>query len=85
MDDTDLLKVSGFSASTIAIVLIVYRVLKSVMGKKLISSCCGRKIEVGVAVAEMTPKEQLTIDVSNPLHKKPDASVEPDVRPCDRQ
>ena len=81
MDDSDLLKVSGLSASTIAIVLIVYRVVKLILGKKLISSCCGKKLEVGVVVADMTPKaEDTTIEISNPIQKKSCPPVEPDVR-----
>lgn len=84
MDDADLLKVSGLSATSIAVILIVYRIIKMAMGKKLISSCCGRKIEVGVAVAEMTPKaEDTTIEISNPIQKKSAPTVEPDVRQSD--
>lgn len=85
MDDNDLLKVSGLSASTIAILLIVYRVGKMMVGKKVISSCCGRKIEMGVDVAQMTPKapEEVRLEIHNPLHKKPEPTVEPDVRPSD--
>ena len=75
MDDTELLKVSGFSASTIVILLIVYRIGKFVLGKKLISSCCGRKIEVGVAVSEMTPKEgETAIEIKNPMKKENELS-----------
>lgn len=56
MDDTDILKMSGFSASGIAIVLLVYRILKHINGKKIRSRCCGRTMEVGVEVGDMTPK-----------------------------
>ena len=82
MDDTDLLKISGLSASTIAILLIVYRVIKMMVGKKLISSCCGRKIEMGVDIAQMTPKppEETHIEIHNPIQKKSEHTVEPDVR-----
>lgn len=84
MDDTELLKVSGFSASTIAIILIVYRLLKTITGKKLISSCCGKKLEVGVAVAEMTPKaEECKIEITNPIQKNSPPPVESDVRQSD--
>ena len=64
MDDTDLLKMAGVSTSGLAIILIVYRVLKSVKGKRLVSSCCGKKIEVGIDVEEMTPK---AIVIDNPV------------------
>ena len=68
MDETDLLKMAGLSSSGVAIILIVYRVLKLMRGKKLVSSCCGKKLEMGVDVAEMTPKE---VVVDNPM-KKPE-------------
>ena len=81
MDDAELLKVSGFSASTIAVVLIVYRLLKTITGKKIVSNCCGKKVEVGVAVAEMTPKcEETVLEIRNPIQKNSQPSVEPDVR-----
>ena len=64
MEELDLLKMAGFSSTGIAIVLIVYRLLKSIQGKKLVSSCCGKKLEVGVAVADMTPKEFV---IRNPI------------------
>lgn len=55
MEDTDLLKMAGLSTTGVAILMIVWRVLKSVQGKKLVSTCCGRKGEVGVNVVAMTP------------------------------
>lgn len=64
MDDTDLLKMAGVSTSGLAVILLVYRVLKSVKGKKFVSSCCGKKLEVGMNVEEMTPK---AIVIDNPL------------------
>ena len=82
MDDTDILKMSGLSASSLAIVLIVYKLLKSVAGKKLISNCCGRKYEVGVAVADMptTPRE-VRIEVQNPMTAEKNVNTSLDVRP----
>lgn len=68
MEETDLLKMAGVSTTGVAIVLIVYRVLKSIQGKKLVSNCCGKKLEVGVAVAPMTPKEEeVVVKVENPM------------------
>ena len=70
MDTTDLLKVSGLSASSIAIVLIIYRIGKLVVGKKLVSSCCGKKMEVGIDVVNMTPTpDQVAIEIKNPMPK----------------
>lgn len=67
MDDTDLLRLSGVSGGTIAIVLIVYRILKSVIGKKLISNCCGKKMEVGIDVQNTTPHTDVVLEIKNPL------------------
>jgi len=64
--DTDLLAMSGASAGTIAIVLLVYKVLKSVVGKKLISNCCGRKGELGLDIQPTTPQNIPTlVDAQN--------------------
>jgi len=62
--DTDLLTSAGLSTTGVALLLLAYRLLKSVKGKKLVSSCCGRKLELGVDVQEMTPKE---ITIHNPM------------------
>ena len=56
MDDTLLLN-AGLSTSGVAILLVVYRLLKSVKGKKLVSSCCGRKMDMGFDVTDLTPKQ----------------------------
>jgi hypothetical protein len=61
MDDTELLKMAGFSTTGMAILMIVWRVLKSVQGKKLVSTCCGRKGEMGVDVVAMTPPPPLVL------------------------
>ena len=55
MEDTDLLKMAGLSTSGVAILLIAWRFLKSLQGKKLVSSCCGHKGEMGMVVVNMTP------------------------------
>lgn len=63
MDDAQLFKMSGASAGTVAIILIVYRVLKSVAGKRLVSTCCGRKAEVGFEIRDMPPVPTVAEDV----------------------
>jgi hypothetical protein len=67
MDD-NLLMSAGLSTTGVAIILIVYRLLKSIQGKKLVSNCCGRKIELGMDVQEMTPKE---VVIQNPMKVPP--------------
>lgn len=72
MDDAQLFKMSGASAGTIAIILIIYRVLKSIQGKRLISNCCGKKLEVGIEIKDSvpTPKEETCIEIKNPIPKQ---------------
>lgn len=76
MDDLDMIKTAGVSTTGVAVLLLVYRLFKSIQGKRLVSSCCGRKLEVGLAVEQMTPKD---IVIHNPLHQgdAPKPSVPP--------
>lgn len=69
MDDT-LLMNAGLTTSGVAILLLLYRVFKSIQGKKLVSSCCGKKIEVGMDVVPMTPTPPSAIVVENPLTQR---------------
>ena len=69
METTDLLKMAGLSTTGVAVILIVYRIAKSIMGKRLVSSCCGKKIDIGVDIQNMTPKEEpVIISLPNPIH-----------------
>lgn len=71
MDEVDLFKMAGVSTSGVAIILIIYRVLKSMKGKRLVSQCCGRKVDIGVDVEEMTPKpKDEVINIKNPMSEK---------------
>lgn len=74
MDD-ELLKMSGASAGTIAIVLLVYKIFKATLGKRLISNCCGTKLEVGLDIKDSvpTPKEDVCVEIKNPIHSQNDA------------
>jgi hypothetical protein len=69
MDDSDLLKLSGVSGGTVAIILLVYKILKSVIGKKLVSNCCGKKLEVGLDVQATTPQADVCLEIKNPIGK----------------
>lgn len=67
----DELKLAGFSTTGVAIILILYRVFKSLQGKRLVSSCCGHKGEVGFRVEPMTPKtDEVIVIVENPVALK---------------
>lgn len=73
MDDVALLKMSGMSAGSLAILLLVYRLLKSAVGKKFVSDCCGRRGEVGFTVRSMSA-ENIAVEVDdkdtrNPYYK----------------
>ena len=66
--DPDLLTSAGLSTTGVALLLLAYRILKSVKGKKLVSSCCGRKLELGMDVQEMTPQpDHKAITIQNPM------------------
>lgn len=67
MDFLDLLKMSGMSAGSIAIVILIYKVLKTAHGKKFVSQCCGKKVDVGFQIKSM---ESPPTPISNPMHKK---------------
>lgn len=68
MDTAELFKMSGASAGTIAIVLLLYKLFKSVLGKRFISTCCGKKLEVGIDVRQgLTPREERVEIKINPL------------------
>lgn len=66
METTSMFELAGLSTSGVAIVLIAYRVWKSVLGKKLVSNCCGERFEMGMDIQTMTPSA--TVDTQNPLH-----------------
>lgn len=75
-----LLMNAGITTSGVAILLIAYKVFKSLEGKKLISSCCGKKMEVGFQVGEMTPQHTASAPkdefvVVNPTISKPADAV----------
>ena len=68
----DELRVAGFSTTGIAILLILYRVFKTLQGKRLVSSCCGHTGAVGFQVENMTPKhDEVIVMVENPVALKP--------------
>lgn len=74
MDDEQLFKMSGASAGIIAILLAVYRILRTVQGKRLVSNCCGKKLEVGFDIKDtiITPKEPTVLEIKNPIHNQND-------------
>jgi len=53
--EEETLKMAGLSTTGVILVLAAYRILKSLRGKKFVSSCCGRKGEMGFDVQEITP------------------------------
>lgn len=63
MDFTTMLELAGLSTSGVAMILVGYRIWKSILGKKLISNCCGKRFEVGMDIGTMTPT-----DKQNPLY-----------------
>jgi hypothetical protein len=72
MDESTLMN-AGLSTTGVALLLIAWRIFKSVQGKKIISSCCGKKMEMGMDVVPMTP-QHMSIDMPNPL-RRPEAPL----------
>lgn len=66
---------AGLTTSGVAVLLLLYKVVKSIQGKKLISNCCGKKMEMGFDVGEMTPQHEVIL-VSNPMPPPSARSVE---------
>jgi hypothetical protein len=52
--DAGVLQQAGLSTAGIAILFIAYRVSKAIIGHRLISDCCGRRMEMGLAIADMS-------------------------------
>ena len=59
---------AGLTTSGVAILLILYRVIKYTKGHLLVSRCCGKKMEIGFDVKNVieTPKEPVVV-IHNPL------------------
>lgn len=52
--DASVLQQAGLSTAGIAILFIAYRVSKAIIGHRLVSDCCGRRMEIGLAIADMS-------------------------------
>jgi len=66
MEEADLFKMAGVSTTGVAIILIVYRLLKTVKGKTFVSKCCGRKVDFSLDIKDTTTTP--LPEVVNPLH-----------------
>lgn len=84
--DEELLKMSGASAGSVAILLLLYKILKQAVGKRYISNCCGHKAEIGLDIRDVvvTPKENvvpLHIDARDPRGIAPSPIVKGESHP----
>jgi hypothetical protein len=70
MDDASMLKTAGMSTTGLALLLITYRILKIMQGKKLITNCCGRKMELGIDIDNSLSRDDDTIVNVKPLSHK---------------
>lgn len=59
--DVASLQTAGLSSGTIVVLFILYRLWKASVGHRIVSDCCGRRLEVGLAVRDMpdTPDTKL--------------------------
>lgn len=76
MEDAELLKMSGASAGTIAIVILVYKIGKSIVGKRFISNCCGKKMEIGIDIKEGTTPVSNPLVIRQPVEKNIDVIID---------
>ena len=55
------LQTAGLSSGSIVVLFILYRLWAASVGHRIVSDCCGRRLEVGVAVRDMpaTPESNL--------------------------
>lgn len=72
--EESVLQTSGLSAGTIVVILIIYRLLKSIEGKRFVSRCCGKKAEVGFEIKNMEtpPANDISLEIKNPIHQQKD-------------
>ena len=52
--ELDILQQFGVTGSSLAIILIIYKLFKHFKGNVLVSKCCGKKVEVGFDVKQMS-------------------------------
>ena len=65
--DANLLSNAGLSAGVISVILIIYHIGKAIINRRIVSDCCGRIGEVGIAVRNMPP--------SPPNQPRPEVNV----------
>jgi hypothetical protein len=58
MDIEDVAKSAGLSATIITVIGAIIAIIKKMNNKKFHSSCCGRSMDVIVAVNELTEEEK---------------------------
>ena len=73
--DSNVLATAGISSSAMAIFFLVYKVLQKVVGHRLISDCCGRRLEVGIDIRDM-PKTPSVHSLENGEERRPSVCQE---------
>lgn len=61
---------AGITSSMVALILLVWRVLKTASGKKIVSDCCGKKVSVGFKIQEMNQSPIVVSVHDNPMLKE---------------
>lgn len=73
--ETNILQQAGITGTTLIIILIAYRTLKSCRGGTIRSKCCGKSMELGVDVqrqsSESEMKENPLVANGTPHHHNP--------------
>ena len=74
MDFVDALKAGGASATIIAIVAIVYKIISSICGHRVRSECCGKEGSIGI-VAEAYSSQSHPTQLPPPANPNPPSPV----------
>ena len=68
--DIQLLQQFGVSASSVAILVTLYRLFQYVKGRKLVSECCGKRAEVGIDIRNLDSPIDGATNSTNSLGKQ---------------
>jgi len=61
---------AGLTSTGVALILVLWKILKTASGKKFVSNCCGRKGEIGFKIQEMNQSPIVVSVHENPMLKE---------------
>ena len=66
----------GVSTAGVALIALVWKALQNINHKRLVSKCCGRKIDLSVDVVESAPSPEESQNPPPPLQIRKETAVE---------